>query len=206
MAGGRTGRPRKSWLSDKDVPKLADVQAAATSPISPLAFHSPSAPPRDSLFDTNIQSTFTTPSAARVPYLASPVQLRTLYNELPDTGPMRHNLTRSEHLDVVLKAITENFTSFGDFLDCFTLEPPRSGPDTRSSTHKSVLSHWLRGGTNFRPVHFVTAIYRNRYSVPARGSKYRDELERAFDGDCDAKELHYARIGLSAWAAALMTK
>jgi hypothetical protein len=83
---------------------------------------------------------------------------------------------------------------------------PRDDPDPRSDFHKGVLSSWLGGRSTFQPVHFVEAIYRNRYSVPSSKSSQADELTRSFDGTRDPKEFHYARPGLSTWATQLVGK
>ncbi|KAJ7816160.1 hypothetical protein B0H14DRAFT_2374748, partial [Mycena olivaceomarginata] len=64
----------------------------------------------------------------------------------------------------------------------------------------------VSGRTSFRPVHLVEAIYRNRYSVPYKGSMHDDELDHTFDGEQDPKSFHYARPGLSGWAAQLVGK
>ncbi|KAJ7246786.1 hypothetical protein B0H12DRAFT_1235419 [Mycena haematopus] len=118
----------------------------------------------------------------------------------------RKYTTKSERLEIVLRCIDEQFKSLGHFFEALTQNVPRDDPDPRSEHHKQVLSSWLGGGNSFGPIHFVEAIYRNRYSVPSSKSRQVGELGLSFHGTRNPKDYHYARPGLSTWATQLVGK
>ncbi|KAJ7204741.1 hypothetical protein GGX14DRAFT_368689 [Mycena pura] len=124
--------------------------------------------------------------------------------ETPPPTPIAPRQSKKQHLDSVLQSISENFESLGDFMEALSENIPSGTVDSRSERHKNVLSAWLSGHSRFRPVHFVQAIYRNRYSVPHYRAVHVDELSRVFDANCDLDDIHYARVALSIWATQLV--
>ncbi|PBK92339.1 hypothetical protein ARMGADRAFT_1105106 [Armillaria gallica] len=161
-----------------------------------------------------------TPSEFQVPHiphtqhptvLASPFQDLHLSNQYPDdpcssaqnrARPVEH--TPFERMEIVLECCKENFDSIGQFFDVLFHNSPRDTKDPRSTLHISMLSAFLGGRCNFRAIDLVKKMYLNRFSIPHKRSKRKDELHATFDPNIDPHTLHYARPAMSIWALQLV--
>lgn len=83
------------------------------------------------------------------------------------------------------------------------IDPEAKGPDPRSPTHRQFVSHLCRDG---RVAELVEMIYECPYSFPSWNSAHLAERNLCFDGDANAREIHYARPALSVWATQLVGK
>lgn len=94
--------------------------------------------------------------------------------------------TRSkwQKMEDVLKIISTDFVSMGEFLETLFYIHPRAQktagvPDPRSSNHQSTVTTLLQGTSKAHISHIITLIYSHPQSQPSASSSFAIEREPA---------------------------
>lgn len=113
--------------------------------------------------------------------------------------------TKWQKIEDILKIVSKDFGSIGDFLETLFHARSRSakdvGIDPRSATQQVAVTRLLQGSSNVHMSHIIRVIHIHPQSQPPPSS---EERELMFSSSVPLDNIHHARPALSAWAAQLV--
>ena len=115
--------------------------------------------------------------------------------------PKRSNFDKAHEILVVIQ---KEFRSLGAFLDAVFHVREHRSQDSRTATHRSMVTAFLKGESAVQVSHIIEAIYRHPESRPNTDSERAHEKDLSFSTTISPNDIHHARPSLSSWATQLV--